>query len=272
MRFAILPAIRWQASDGTVAPLLASGVAPGTIGSTQLAAAAVGAAQLADGSVSAAKIADNSITNVDVAAGAAIDAAKLGTGVVSTAEFNFLDGVTSGVQSQLNGKLALTGGALTGALTAPALNFTAAQTRFLAVPAAAFRPSDSTVAYTSSTTGVLPTASGASTVNFTAPVFLPHGAVITGIELAGRDNDASLNLTVRLISSADTASSGTIVTTLVTAGAISAGQEVSSGVLSKTVANDTERLFLHAFWDASAGALIDLRKVTITYTVTQPLP
>jgi hypothetical protein len=46
----------------------------------------------------------NSLTNSHVASGANIDATKLGTGIVSNTEFNHLDGVTSAIQTQLNGK------------------------------------------------------------------------------------------------------------------------------------------------------------------------
>lgn len=58
----------------------------------------------------------NSIVNADIATAANIDASKLGTGVVDTTEFNYLNGVTSSIQTQLNGKLNLTGGTLSGAL------------------------------------------------------------------------------------------------------------------------------------------------------------
>lgn len=49
-------------------------------------------------------IAPGVIVNADVNAAAAIDATKIGTGIVSNAEFGYLDGVTSGIQGQLNGK------------------------------------------------------------------------------------------------------------------------------------------------------------------------
>jgi hypothetical protein len=46
-----------------------------------------------------------------------IDAAKIANGTVSNAEYQYLDGLTSGIQTQLDGKLSLTGGTLTGAIT-----------------------------------------------------------------------------------------------------------------------------------------------------------
>jgi|GEM_PF-3214179 len=52
-------------------------------------------------------IAAGVIVNADVNASAGIEASKIGTGVVSNAEFGYLDGVTSGIQGQLNGKAPL---------------------------------------------------------------------------------------------------------------------------------------------------------------------
>lgn len=49
----------------------------------------------------------NSITNIenaDIKSGANIDAAKIGTGVISTTEFNYLNGVTSAIQTQIDAK------------------------------------------------------------------------------------------------------------------------------------------------------------------------
>ncbi len=52
-------------------------------------------------------IAPGVIVNADINTAAAIDASKIGTGVVSNAEFGYLDGVTAGIQGQLNGKAPL---------------------------------------------------------------------------------------------------------------------------------------------------------------------
>lgn len=51
-----------------------------------------------------ANVVDGSITNIKVASG--IDAAKIASGVVSNAEFEYLNGVTSAIQTQINGKYA----------------------------------------------------------------------------------------------------------------------------------------------------------------------
>lgn len=49
-------------------------------------------------------ITDLTITNDDISAAAAIEATKLGGGGVSNTEFGYLDGVTSAIQTQINGK------------------------------------------------------------------------------------------------------------------------------------------------------------------------
>lgn len=51
------------------------------------------------------QIASGVIVNADINASANIDASKLGTGIVSNTEFNYLDGVTSAIQTQLDGKV-----------------------------------------------------------------------------------------------------------------------------------------------------------------------
>jgi hypothetical protein len=56
------------------------------------------------GTVTSTSILDGTIVNVDISATANIDALKIGTGLVTTTEFNYLDNVTSPIQTQLNGK------------------------------------------------------------------------------------------------------------------------------------------------------------------------
>ncbi|MEK6624005.1 MAG: hypothetical protein AABY86_03495, partial [Bdellovibrionota bacterium] len=57
-----------------------------------------------DGSYPNPGLADGTIVNADVNAAANIAATKLGTGIVDNTEFNYLDGVTSALQTQLNNK------------------------------------------------------------------------------------------------------------------------------------------------------------------------
>lgn len=64
-----------------------------------------------------ADIVAGSITNALVSPTAAIDASKIADGSVSNAEFRRLDGVTSGIQGQIDGKVAKAGDSMTGNLT-----------------------------------------------------------------------------------------------------------------------------------------------------------
>lgn len=72
-------------------------------------------AALADSAVTEAKIDDGAVTSSKLAPG--IDAAMIADGSVSNTEFQRLDGVTSSIQSQIDGKLSLTGGTMTGDIT-----------------------------------------------------------------------------------------------------------------------------------------------------------
>jgi hypothetical protein len=69
----------------------AATVPDGAITSAKIAAAAVGTAQLADGAITSTKLAGS------------LDATNLGAGSVDNTELGFLDGVTSGIQTQLKG-------------------------------------------------------------------------------------------------------------------------------------------------------------------------
>ena len=59
-------------------------------------------AKLADDAVGADELAANAVVNASIASGAAIDAAKIANGTVSSAEFQYLNGVTSAIQTQLD--------------------------------------------------------------------------------------------------------------------------------------------------------------------------
>lgn len=87
-------------------------------GSGNLSLALIVNANVASGAAIAySKLAlTNSIVNADIASGAAIDAAKIADGSVSSAEFQFINSLTSNAQTQLDGKLNDTGDTITGPL------------------------------------------------------------------------------------------------------------------------------------------------------------
>ena len=80
-------------------------ITDGSIDTVHIADANVTLAKLAASSVNSSKIVDGSIVNADINASAAIDATKIHNGNVSNTEFGYLDGVTSAIQTQIDGKL-----------------------------------------------------------------------------------------------------------------------------------------------------------------------
>lgn len=76
-----------------------------THGATGAVVGTTNAQTLTNKSINADSNTITNIENADIKTGAAIDAAKIATGVVSSTEFNYLNGVTSAIQTQLNGKL-----------------------------------------------------------------------------------------------------------------------------------------------------------------------
>ena len=78
----------------------------GSIDTAHIADANITLAKLASDSVNSSKIVDDSIVNADINSSAAIDATKIHDGTISNTEFGYLNGVSSGIQSQLDAKQA----------------------------------------------------------------------------------------------------------------------------------------------------------------------
>jgi len=77
---------------------------------------AVDADKLASNAVVSASIVDGAIVNADVNASAALDATKIADGTVTSAEFQFINSLSSNAQTQLTNRLPLAGGTMSGAL------------------------------------------------------------------------------------------------------------------------------------------------------------
>ena len=69
---------------------------------------------VADDSVDSDKILDGSIVDADVSASAAIDATKIADGTVTSTEFQYINSLSSNAQTQIDAKLALSGGTMSG--------------------------------------------------------------------------------------------------------------------------------------------------------------
>ena len=92
--------------DGTnYNPVAASGdVTLASSGAFTIANDAVEQAMVADDAIGADQLAANAVVNASVASGAAIDATKIADGSISNTEFQYLNGVSSAIQTQLDAK------------------------------------------------------------------------------------------------------------------------------------------------------------------------
>ena len=77
------------------------------IDNEHLADDAVGADQLAANAVVSASIVDGAIVNADINASAAIDATKIADGSVTSAEFQYINTLSSNAQTQIDAKAAV---------------------------------------------------------------------------------------------------------------------------------------------------------------------
>jgi len=83
-------------------------MAANSVDSDQYVDGSIDTAHIADSQITSAKIVDGTIVNADVNASAAIDATKIHDGAVSNAEFAYVNGVTSAIQTQIDAKAATT--------------------------------------------------------------------------------------------------------------------------------------------------------------------
>jgi hypothetical protein len=80
----------------------------GSIDTAHLGDVQVTLAKLAASSVNSSKIVDDSIVNADINSSAAIDATKIADGTVTTAEFQYINTLSSNAQTQIDAKAATT--------------------------------------------------------------------------------------------------------------------------------------------------------------------
>jgi hypothetical protein len=154
-------------------------------------------------------IKDSAVTNAKVATG--IDAAKIGDGSVSNTEFQALDGVTSAIQTQLNGKQ-VTGNYITdliGDVTATGPSSATATIANGAVTNA--KIANTTIDLTTKVTGTLPVANGGTGFStFTSGQLLIGNSV--GSTLTRTTLTAGSNITITNGPGSITIAAGTVST------------------------------------------------------------
>lgn len=158
---------------------------------------------------------------------------------------------------------------VTDMVLAGRFNYSTAQTRYASVAACAFSPQYDGLDYYSH--GFLGLSAGASGI-FTAPIQLPHGAVVTELRVYILDDSSNEHITVYLFrkdfdgSSAQMASTGT--TDPERSGSVISHNDTT--ISYATIDNANNAYYLSAYFDGSVAT--DLHGVRVTYTVYTPLP
>ena len=80
----------------------------GSIDTAHIGDNQVTTAKIPDSAITSAKIADGAIVNADINSSAAIDATKIANGTVTTAEFQYINTLSSNAQTQIDAKAATT--------------------------------------------------------------------------------------------------------------------------------------------------------------------
>jgi len=163
------------------------------------------------------------------------------------------------------GNLTVTGNAsVGGVLTLPT------STRYLALHHTAFDCSEYNVFWRRQDDRLFTLENTGTAVAFYAPFQVPHGATLVSFAALVRDVHADYDIQVAVgyvDASGNAVSLGAVGTTgtpdLTT---------ITGGLGNHAVQNDSEAFYVKASWISPGGGDIELRRVSIAYTVTQPLP
>ncbi len=144
-----------------------------------------------------------------------------------------------------------------------------AVTSFFSISGNAFQPSQSTTTWSRSFDGVRGTTSGAS-VQFFAPIDLPHGAVVTAFEAQLLDNDAAQNVTLQLgfVNRSNGGVGG--MASLATTGSATNVRTFSTTTITQapTVDNQNRSYHVNANWTVPTTTFnIKLVRVHVTFTL-----
>ena len=186
-----------------------------------------------------------------------------------------VEGDVSALQAEVDGKLNLSGGTMTGNLTVPGIVYSTPRTHTACISGDMFRPRTSGDEYSSGYgSGGTRVTTAASTTLLMAQAHIPDGAVITGITYHVYDNDASNDLQCYTYvqnfgGSYANLHSGTVIT--------STGSSVAAQALS--VAPTTNATVNNAFRAIQVRVLpvtgsvwtsnLYIRGVSITYTLNE---
>lgn len=157
-----------------------------------------------------------------------------------------------------------------GDTTSSTYRYTTPQTRTLSLPPSAFIPRNPVNAVIESNFGSTYYTSAQGTGNFSVPLNLPNGAVLTSLTVFLVDNSNAVDISANLLSRLYASTTYTAIAAISTSGASTGVQTVSSPALSTVIDNDSRAYILSIFCPAWDGTNTMIRGARITYTVTGP--
>ncbi len=232
---------------------------------------------VADNTLTANDIGSNAITNDELASDA-LSLSKVTGGAATSSGSNIGIGAAVLGSSRLNigGNLNVTGNTSIGGTTTTDAVILPATSRVYSIPMVAFYPYQHGGQSLLDVTDVEVTQSSVTGVDDSifAPVYLPHGAVVTGLFahlLDDSNTDASVNLIRRGV---DGAAGGTMATA--TSSGNTTGTRVFSdlAISSPTVDNNAFHYAVRVNFSPTVlnPNAPSLRGIRVTYTITAPLP
>lgn len=147
---------------------------------------------------------------------------------------------------------------------------TAAKTRYYVVPACTFNPEQSTYSYTRFGLALW-TSTGGET-HWSAPVNLPHGAIMTDFAVWFLDASDVSNISAGLLRCPHGSESSEHLVAVTSSGSSGEGQMLDDPNINNPSVDNGN---YHYYVEVSMGGgdqFLRLRSVRITYTVTEPLP
>ena len=159
-----------------------------------------------------------------------------------------------------------------GNLKASSFKYSSPKTIYHSIHPSAFRPSSSADAVTINTDQAFFTSPPSSTSDLFAPVYLPHGAIVTGLTIYFVDNSATRDLFVALLSRAFApGGSLTQMTAIQSTGTPGNTNASNNSIFPAQIDNQTNSYFIWARsefgpWPSSD---IMIRSILISYTITE---
>lgn len=194
---------------------------------------------------------------------------RIGTGASQVAAGDHLHDGRYFTESESDSRYVnVSGDTMTGNLTVGKVVYSPAKTEYFTLSGEAFHPATNRAYANSMGMGGAYLTSGSGWGVMTAPVNLPHGALVTAVKFHFYDNSAS-NLTLELDRMPLPGGSYVGMASAITSGTPGYSSLTDTTIASATVDNTTGALLIYVYCDAWDDSNLRIMGVTITYTIAE---